>query len=279
MSQLSTATVGSASASPARQHLFLIWNFARRDLKSRFRGTTVGWAWSLILPLATVIIYTIVFSVFVRIPPPPMGNGRAGNYAVWLLVGLIPWTFMLNGINMSIPAILGNGTLLRRVYFPSYVPTVGALVAIGIQSLIEIGIVLVVLLLFLNVGVTWLLLPLWAAALAVFIGAVGYSLAVLNVFYRDVAQIVAVVMQLMFFVSAIIFPLSMVPESWHGLPTRLILELNPIAQFIVVVRELLYDLTWPSAGQVIYLLAWVVAVTGVAVWVNRRWGRDVGEFV
>ncbi len=64
----------------------LIWNFARRDLKTRYRGTFLGWIWSLVLPLATLMVYTVVFSVVFRAQPPPFGNGRTGIYSVWLFV-------------------------------------------------------------------------------------------------------------------------------------------------------------------------------------------------
>lgn len=276
-----STALGSSSTSPSAlwSSRFLIWNFARRDLRSRFKGTAVGWAWSLILPLVTVLIYTVVFSVFVRIPPPSMGSGNTGNYPVWLLVGMVTWSFMLNSITMSMPAILSNGSLLRKVYFPSYVPSVGAVVAIGLQSLIELGILLVVLLAFGNVGPTWLLVPVWVIALGVFTASIGYVLALLNVFYRDVAQLVTVALQLLFFLSAVIFPMTMVPQSWHGIPVRQILELNPMAQMIEIGRQLLYDLSVPSGWQSLYVLAWVIGTVLVAGMTYRRWGRDVGESI
>lgn len=257
----------------------MIWNFARRDLKSRFKGTAVGWAWSLLLPLATVAIYSIVFSVFIRIEPPPMGNGRNGTYAIWLLVGMVPWLFILNTITMSMPTILANGSLLQKVYFPSYVPTLGAMLAIGVQSLIELGVVLALLGVMANVGWSWLLVPLWVAALVAFTGSVAYSLAVLNVFYRDVAQLVAVAMQLLFFLSAIIYPITLVPDQWHGIPVRTIMELNPIAVFLEIGRALLYDLSFPSLLEWAYAGGWLVASVALAVVAFKRWGRDVGEFV
>ncbi len=272
------ASARPVGASPW-EYRFLIWNFARRDLRSRFKGTLVGWTWSLILPLATVAIYSVVFSVFIRIEPPPMGNGRSGNYAVWLLVGMIPWTFMLNAVTMSMPTVLGNGPLLQKVYFPSYVPSVGALIAIGIQGLIELGIVLLILVGLGNVGLSWLALPVWALAMTLFVGCLGYVLAIFNVYYRDVAQLVTVAMQLIFFLSPIIYPLTLVPEQWHGIPVRTLLEANPFGQLIIIAKQLMYDLSLPSAAQVGYMLGWVALLVGLAVVVFRRWGQDVGEAI
>ncbi len=257
----------------------LIWNFARRDLKSRFKGTALGWAWSFVGPLATILIYSIVFSVFIRIQPPPFGNGRAGNYAVWLMTGLVTWQFIQQMLTRGMPTLLSNGALLRKVYFPSFVPVVAVGLSVGIQSLIELGLVLVVLIAFVNVSWTWLLIPIWLAILWVTTTALSYSLAVANVYGRDLAQIMAVVLQLLFFVSAVIFPISLVPEQIGPVPARLLVELNPAAQFIIVGRELMYDLTVPDVQQVAYLLFWAGVTVLFARWAYRRWGRDVGEAV
>src|SRR5664279_5683121 len=91
----------------------LIWNFAQRDLKSRFKGTALGWAWSLMAPLATLMTYTLVFSVFFHNVPPDCGNGKPGFFAVWLLAGLVPWSFFLVANLTSMPVLLANGPLLQ----------------------------------------------------------------------------------------------------------------------------------------------------------------------
>ena len=257
----------------------LIWNFTRRDLKSQFKGTALGWVWSLIAPLTTIVIYSVVFSAFIRVEPPPMGNGRAGVYVVWLICGMVTWQFMNQVIGRGMASLLSNGALLRKVYFPSFVPVLAVAMSIGLQSLIELGIVLVILLAFLNVSWTWLLVPLWLALLMVFTTSIGYALAVANVHRRDLSQIVTLVMQLLFFLSPVIYPITLVPEQVGPLPARMLLELNPFGQFIIVGRQLLYELTLPSIGQVAYLVLLTGAVLLVARRVYRHGGQDVGEYV
>ena len=118
----------------------LIWNFTQRDLKARYKGTLLGWAWSLVVPLATLLIYTLVFSVIFRAEPPDFGNGEPGIFPVWLFGGLIAWTFLAQSVQLGIPTLLGNGPLLQKVYFPSHVPVLGMMGAILVQTLIELGI-------------------------------------------------------------------------------------------------------------------------------------------
>lgn len=257
----------------------LIWNFTRRDLKSRFKGTALGWAWSFIAPIATIAIYSIVFSVIIRIQPPPFGDGDPGNYAVWLITGLVTWQFVNQLLTRGMVTLLGNGALLRKVYFPSFVPVIATGFSVGIQSLIELGLVMGILVAFLNVSWTWLLMPLWAGLLWLFATGAAYVLAVANVHWRDLSQIMAVVLQMLFFLTPVIYPLTMVPEQVGPLPARLLVEINPITQFVVMGRQLLYGLEVPSPAQVGYLVAVTALVLVAARWVFSRWGRDIGEAV
>jgi ABC-type polysaccharide/polyol phosphate export permease len=257
----------------------LIWNFAQRDLKSRFKGTALGWAWSLMLPLATLLTYSFVFAVIFRGAPPDFGNGRAGLFAVWLWAGLVPWTFFLIAINVSIPTLMANGPLLQKVYFPSYAPILGAALAILVQSSIELGILALVLLALGNVGLTWLMLPLWAVLFVSFVAAVAVTLAILNVYFRDVAHLVSVALQLLFFLTPIIYQVNLVPETWHGLPLRALVGLNPLAGFVDALRSLIYDLKMPGLSTWIQLTAWTIAALGLAVLVYRARGLDIGESI
>lgn len=257
----------------------LIWIFAQRDLKSRFRGTVGGWLWSLLLPLATVLIYSVVFSVIIRIEPPDFGNGRTGTYAVWLLVGLVPWTFMTIGMTTGMSALLGNGTLLQKVYFPSFVPTVASVLSVGTQSLIELGVVSALLLLYSNVAWTWLLVPFWVAVMIVFVVSVNYILAVANIFFRDMSHVMTVLFQLIFFISPIIYPATRIPDTWNGVPIGAIMAANPFANLIEIGRGLMYGLVVPGVGYWLYAVAWAVVSFAAAIGVYRRSGRDIGEAV
>ena len=257
----------------------LIWNFAQRDLKSRFKGTAFGWIWSLLVPLATLITYSIVFAVIFRAAAPDFADGRPGNYAVWLMVGLVPWSFFLISINIAIPTLLSNGPLLQKIYFPAFAPVLGATLAILVQTMIEFGILAIILIAFGQVGPTWLLFPVWLVLFVLFVNGIATSLAILNVYARDIAHITAVILQLLFFLTPIIYPITFVPESWHGLPLRALVEANPLTQFIESLRALVYGLQSPTAVNWILMTAWALAAVGVAAVVYRRRGQDIGESI
>ena len=257
----------------------LIWNFAQRDLKSRFKGTVLGWAWSLMAPLATLLTYTLVFSVFFHNTAPDFGTGRTGFFAVWLLGGLVPWNFFLISILISMPTLLANGVLLQKVYFPSFAPILGAVLAILVQTLIEFSLYAIVLMLFGNVGVTWLLFPVWLALFVAFVTGVALSLAILNVHVRDLAQLTNVGLTLLFFLTPIIYQLNLVPAQWHGLPLQALMHLNPMVAFVDSLRNMSYGLQVPSLVTWMQLIAWTGGSVVLAFFVYRWRGLDIGEAI
>lgn len=257
----------------------LVWNFAQRDLKSRFKATALGWVWSLVVPLATLFTYSLVFAVIFRAAPPDFGNGRPGFFPVWLFGGLIPWSFFLISISTAIPTLLANGPLLQKVYFPSYAPVLGAVVAILVQSVIEVGIFAVALIVFGDVGPSWLLFPIWLAIYVTFVTAIAVSLAIMNVYFRDLAHLTNVALQLLFFLTPIIYQAASVPAEWHRIPLRAIVRLNPIAQFVESLRALSYDLQMPALTTWLGLVVWTLGAIGIAIFVYRRWGLDIGESI
>lgn len=265
------------ASAPIWRQWNLIWNFAQRDLKSKFKGSTLGWLWSLVVPLATLAIYTAVFSVIMKVPPPPMGHGSEGIFVLWFGIGLTAWSLFASSINGGISGLIGTGALLKKIYFPAYAPVLGSIVATGVQSLIEFSLVLVALLAFANVGWTWLLLPFVVAIFIVFTTSLATGLAILNVYVRDMAHLVAVALQMLFYATTIIFPLNYIPEEVHGIPLRLLFSLNPLTQFLQLFRDLVYGLTTGSLLQWGYVSVWTAAMLAWAMWVFKRRGGDLGE--
>ena len=255
----------------------LIGTFAQRDLKARFKGTALGWTWSLFVPLATVLTYTLVFATIFRAQPPDFGNGREGVFAVWFICGLVPWMYFSGTISTGMPSLLASGPLLQKIYIPSFVPVLGAGAAVLTQSLIEFGLVLVVLALFLNISWTWLLVPAWLAIFVVFSSSIAYVLAVANVFFRDLVQIVAVGLQLLFFATPIIYTFEQIPSTAGPIPLSAVIMANPITDFVVGFRFLLYDLQPIPWNIAAYAATWTAATVVLARAVYLWRGRDAGE--
>ena len=274
-----SATEVRARQDSAGARIRLIRAFAVRDLKARFTATSLGLVWTLIVPIATVIIYSAVFAVIFRAPAPSMGNGNDGVFAAWFFVGYVIWNMFAQVTLGGMGSILGMGAMMQKVFIPSYVPVLAASATLVVEKLVETGVMLLFLLLLMNVGWTWLLFPFVLVVLWAFATALAYCLAVANVHFRDTGQIVGIAMQLLFFLTPVMYPIYLIPEEWNGIPMRSLMQLNPMADFVEIARLLLYELRLPPLGPVLYCGLWTLAATAAAHLVYRRWGRDIGEAI
>lgn len=226
----------------------LVRNFARRELKSRYKRSLLGWTWSLLSPLSTILVYSLVFSVFFRAAPPAAGNGSE-NFALFLFTGLVVWLLFAGMINGSMGWLAAIGDLRRKVFFPPETAIFGSALALAVQSAIEAGVLLLVMVLIGNVGFTTLVFPLILVLAGIFGLGIGFFVCVLNTHYRDVQYLVGIVLNALFFLVPIVYPIGIIPEQHWGLPIRKIVEWNPINQFVTAARESAYLLQWPSATR------------------------------
>jgi ABC-type polysaccharide/polyol phosphate export permease len=269
----------NAATSPHQGARFvaLSWTFARRDLSSRFKGTALGWLWSMILPLATLGLYALVFGLIFRAQVHPFGNGHPPIYAVWLFLGLIIFNFFAYGTIRGAESLWSLAGVINRVRLPVYAPVLGSLMAIGLQTLVELTLFLVVLAALVNISWTWLLLPIWILLFFLFTAGLALTSAVAAVYFRDVLHLLSVLMQFLLFATPVMYPLSMVPGDVGGVAVRSVLAHAPLAEFVGLARNLLYDLQPGTMQLWLTVCAWSVASVAVGATVARRYGPDIAE--
>jgi ABC-2 type transport system permease protein len=242
----------------------LVYNLAQRELRARYKKSLLGWLWSLINPAAMLIIYTVVFGLFFGAEPPVAGNGHTQSYGMYLFAGLVVWNMFNSTVTGAIIALQTSGGLLNKVYFPPSAPAIANLITVVLQALIEGGILAVIMVALGNVSITYLLFPLTLVFVALFAMGVGLFVSVFNVFYRDVGYLVSIGMQVLFYATPIIYPLSLLDKY----PTvRDVVSLNPLTQLVEWCRDAFYNLTWPSLASfaltslaciVTFVFGWVV---------------------
>lgn len=249
----------------------LIANLAQRDLKARYKKSVLGWVWSLINPAATLAIYTVVFGFFLRAEPPAAGNGSK-SFALYLFCGLVIWNLFAGVVNTSIASFQTAGPLLTRTYFPPECPMVAGLATVLLQSVIEAGILIAVMIVIGNLSWTAILVVPIFALMACFAFGIGLVLGLANIRFRDVNYLVGIGMQVLFYATPIVYPLSIVPDEY-----RRFMELNPIGSFVYAMRQVLYTLDVPTLGN------WAVMVISAAMslvlgWtIFSRWAPTVIE--
>lgn len=266
-----------------RSHGYLLQNLVIRNVKTRYKNSALGILWSLLNPLGLMLVFTVVFSVL-------SGDEAPRQYPVFILVGLIPWRFFSDALMSGSVAILNNGSLIKKVYFPRELLPIATILSELINFLFGF-IVLVIFLYAFGLGLTRHALWLPLILLTQFIFSLGLSflLSALTTFYRDVLMILDVVLQAWFFLTPIIYSFeTLFGETTTILgvtfnPTQIMRWINPMASIIDSYRTVLWGTatsTGPGAMNPIFLLrtfieASIILVISYAIFVRSE--RLFGE--
>jgi len=237
----------------------LLVNLTLRELRSRYKKSALGWAWSLINPLAMVGIYALVFSFFLKIEPPVGDPSGLQSFVIYLLCALIPWIYFSNSVQTALDSLVGNAGLIKKVYFPRDMLVMAVVGSMLVSMLIEMSVVVAILLLAGNFVIPWIPMVLVLMALqTLFVLGTSLFLSVANVYFRDVKHFIAIAMQALFYSTPIVYPLSVVPDDVDVLgitiPLGDIYRLNPLVQTVQAYRSVLYDLRFPPLDTMLYLV-------------------------
>jgi ABC-2 type transport system permease protein len=266
----------------------LLANLTLREIRGKYKRTIFGQLWSLANPLALMLIYTLVFGFILRVSPNPGDPSGLDVFALWLLCGLLPWTFFANVVNQGLGSIVANAGLIQKVYFTRIVLPLSMVGASAYNWLFEMGVLVIALAIAGSFVWPWLpLLLVLMALLTVFATGIALLLAVANVYFRDTQYFLTILLQIWMYLTPIIYPLSLVENEsakvggLFGTPITVagIFELNPMLHFVEIFRNLLYDNRWPQPVEWLICLGWAVGVTVLGLLVFRRNERRLAELL
>ena len=227
-----------------KKYRFLLHSLVQRDLKSRYKNSLLGILWSLLNPLALMLVFTLVFSVF-------SGGQDYRQYPVFVLVGLLPWNFFSGSLMSGTVSVVGNSALIKKVYFPRELLPVSSLLSNLVNFLIAL-IILVIFLYAYDLGLT--IYALWVPVILltqmIFTLVLVLFLSSFTVFYRDILMILDVVLLAWFFLTPIFYPLEIYNQVSEVMgiafsPARVMRWLNPMASIIDSYRTVL----WGNMGS------------------------------
>lgn len=260
----------------------LLANLTRREVKGKYKRTALGQLWSLANPIAAMLIYTAVFGVILSVPVPEGDPSGLQTFPVYLLCGLLPWSFFIGVVNGGMGSLVGNENLIKKVWFPRSALIVSTTLSTMFTWTIEMAVLAVVLVI---IGAqVWLFLPLVVLAMAVlalFATGVAMLFAIANVYFRDVTHLSGIVFQAWFYLTPVLYPVSIVADKSRDVGPLLggvtildLYRLNPMERFLEVFRNLLYDNRLPELDSVLYCMAWtVVALVAGSMVFQRHQGR------
>jgi lipopolysaccharide transport system permease protein len=218
----------------------LIWTIAWGDFKWRYKNSILGYFWSLLEPLVMLVILYVVFTNLMKV--------QVEYYQLFLLLGFIMWGFFVKATNFGLAAIVGKPSLVQKVYFPRDILVISGCITAMLQSLFE-SLIFVVFMVVLWIPISVNIFYLIPILLIYFILSIGTALALaaLNVYYRDIQFIWVVVLQAGFFITPVMYPITIFPPSLQA-----IFRLNPIAQIITMTRDVVLYSVPPYPASLIY---------------------------
>jgi len=212
-----------------------------------------------------ILVYSIAFKYILRI--------QVENFTLFLFTGILPWTFFSATAIGSTFALVSNASLVKQIYFPLEILVLATVLFNLVQFLLALAIFFPVLV-FLQAKLSWILLAYPAVLLlqVTFTAGVALLLSVATVFYQDVKHLTEVALMILFWITPVLYHLSMVPE-----PGQMVFKLNPLTSYITAYQDIVYWGRWPSAES--WAMGSLAAVCMVALggWVFRRCRRSLGE--
>jgi len=215
----------------------LLLSLTKKELKVKYRGSVLGFFWSLLNPILTMLVYSFVFSIVLR--------GGVQEFAIFLICALLPFNFLQNSVNYGTGSIISNGNLVNKIYFPREILPLSIVLSNLVNFLLEL-VALFIVLAFMGYKFYMFLYILPVIIFIQFFLVVGVTLLVsaLNVFFRDLQHLITIVMMVWFFGTPIIYPLSMVPEKFQPI----IKFVNPMTIYAAYYRNIFYYVKYPEGG-------------------------------
>jgi len=241
-----------------------------REFQSRYRNSLLGAAWMVIQPLSMIVVYTVIFSQIMRARLPGMDGAFA--YSIYLCTGILTWGLFAEIAGRASTVFIDNANLMKKLSFPRLcLPLIVGLNA-GLNFSIIFGLFVAFLLLTGNFpGAVFVALLPVLLVIALLAMGLGITLGVLNVFFRDVGQLFSIVLQFWFWLTPIVYPITVLPES-----VRPLLVLNPMATLVNAMHEIMVFGRWPdwSAVGLVLLLALGLCALGL-----RLFRKHAGDMV
>ncbi len=243
----------------------MIYMLVRRDLRGKYKGSVLGFAWTFINPLLQLAVYTMVFSVVMR--------SGIEKYYIFLFVALIPWLAMANSVNAGATCIIGQQNLVTKIHFPRQVLPITTVTTQFVNMLLCMIVVLLVCLFSvgLNLAVLWYLIPVMLVEYMLAMG-IAFLVSGMTVYFRDLEHILGIFVMAWQFLSPVMYSVEMVPENLRG-----IFQLNPMTSVITAYRQILYYKTAPDLKTMITALGMGVLFLVAGWFVFRRLERHFAE--
>ena len=243
----------------------MILNLVRKDLRTRFKGSFLGFLWTFVNPLLQLIIYTIVFSSILRV--------NVDKFYIYLFVALVPWIFFTSAMQGGATSIVGNADLIKKIHFPRLVLPIATTTAAFMNMVYSMVIVLMALV-FSGIGISWhiIFLPAIMILEYFFVLGITFLFAALNVYFRDLEHILGIITMVWFYLTPIVYTEEMVPKQYLGL-----FSMNPLTHLMGAYRDILYYHRIPDFTTLVSIVIFAVIFLVIGYFTFQKLQRNFVE--
>lgn len=251
----------------AASHRNLLFLLSLKELRTRYKKSVLGWAWSLLNPISQMLIFTVIF-IYVFKATPPIGDpGGLKVFPLYFLSGVLPFNFFSITVGTAMGAVQGGAGLIKKVQFPHEHLVFSVAVAQFVTLMIEMLVLTVAMLGAGNMVLPWIpVLLMVLGLLALFTCGVALALAAANVFYHDVNYLWGILSQVLFYATPIIYN----PATIDLKVLQLIANYGPTGSFITAIHNIFYDLRMPGTGRLVQLTVMSFATFFLGAWIFNR---------
>lgn len=243
----------------------MLSNLVKKDLRTRYKGSVLGFLWTFINPLLQLVVYTIVFSTIMRV--------NVEKFYIYLFIALIPWLFFATSIQAGASCIISNKDLIKKIYFPRLIIPISVVNSAFMNMVFSMVIVFLALIFSgIGIGKYVIFLPIIMILEYLFVLGLSFIFAAINVYFRDLEHILGIVIMGWFYLTPIVYTIDMVPEKYLGL-----FYLNPMTNIIGAYRDILYYNKMPGFGNLGVILTWSIGFIVVGYIIFQKLQKNFVE--
>lgn len=249
----------------------LIWKLAKNDFKTRYAGSYLGVVWAMAQPVVTIALYYFVFEVVFQNRAQLLANGIEAPYVLWLTAGLVPWFYFSEAIQQGTQALLEYNYLVKKVVFKISILPIIKIIAATFMHVFFSLVMLVLYFVYGNKPDIYLLqLPYFSLCMFIFVLAISYTTCAVVVFFRDLSQIINILLQVGMWATPILWDLSLL--SGNKEPLQILFKINPVYYVVNGFRSALFEKTWFWTDFYSTMYFWIVTAIffGIGALVFKR---------
>ncbi len=246
----------------------LLKSNVKKEIRGKYKGSFLGILWSFVNPLLQVLVYAIIFPIILKSPEP--------NYVVFLIIGILPWTWFTTSLSQGTYTILGNAGIIKKVYFPREILPI-SVVTSGLINYLISCLIIFAFLIFSGIGFSGYLVYLPLVILVQYVITLGivFITSAINVYIRDAEYIINFIVNMLFYATPILYS----PDVFAHTKFSALIQLNPLATIINSYRDILYHQTLPDLKMLLLVLVTGLVILLVGIRVFRKLERGFAEEV